>query len=206
MSIANYSDLLTAAANWSHRTDLTSRIPEFIVLAESKMNRRLRTMDMVSKDVAFSIASEYVAVPTSFGGVKTFYLNTSPKTDLEFMADEQITQTYPTSTGKPKKYCVQGSNFRFGPAPDGTYTATLVYYLKVPALTSTATTNWMITNHPDAYVYGVMAEMRVYAKDSEGAAGYFALMNQVIDEIRSGSNRDRAGGGALATRPDSPVY
>lgn len=76
MALDTYTDLLAAAANWSSRADLTSRIPEFIELAEAKINRRLREKDMVTKNAAFSITGEYVAVPASFGGVKTFYLNT----------------------------------------------------------------------------------------------------------------------------------
>ncbi len=201
MTIANYSDLNTAAANWMGRADLTSRIPEGIVLAEAKMNRRLRVKDMVTK-TTFSITGEYVAVPTSFGGVKTFYLNTNPTKIIQFMPDAQMTSEYAGQVGIPIKYNVQGSNFRFGPPPDATYSATLVYYLQVPALTNSATTNWMITNHPDAYLYGVLGEMCGFAKDVEGAKTWIAAMYGVIDEIKMASNRDSySGDGAVAMRP-----
>jgi len=38
MSIATYSELQTAVADWMHRTDLTAKIPDFITLAESRIN------------------------------------------------------------------------------------------------------------------------------------------------------------------------
>lgn len=202
MTIASYSDLNTAVANWTGRSDLTSRIPEGIVLAEAKMNRYLRVKSMVTKNASFSIDGEYVAVPTNFGGVKTFYLNTSDTAVLDFMPDELITNTWQGSTGQPEAYCVQGDNFRFGPVPDKTYTATLVYYLKVPALTASATTNWVILNHPDAYLYGVLAEMAVFAKDPQAAQGYWGLMYQALDQIKLASNRDSySGDAALFARP-----
>lgn len=204
MTIASYSDLNTAAANWSGRSDLTSRIPEFIALAEAKMNRRLREKDMVTKDAAFSISGEYVAVPTSFGGVKTFWITSiTPHQVLDFMPDRLMAQTFADgATDIPRNYNVQGSNFHFGPAPDATYTATLVYYLKVPALTGSATTNWMILNHPDCYLYGVLAELAGFAKDFEGAQQWVTAMYGVIDEIKKASNRDSySGDGSVAMRP-----
>lgn len=200
MTIASYSDLLTASANWSGRADLTARIPEFIVMAEAKMNRKLREKDMVTKDAAFSITGEYIAVPANFGGVKTFYLNTTPKQNLEYMADELQTGYFGSKSGKPRFYNVQGSNFRFGPAPDGTYASTLVYYLKVPALTVSAVTNWIILNHPDAYVYGVQAELAGFAKDWDAAAKWVEAMYSVIDEIKRASQRDTWGGNSMAVR------
>lgn len=205
MTIANYSDLNTAVANWTGRADLTSRIPEGIVLAEAKMNRYLRVKDMVTKNASFAIAAaaEYVSVPTNFGGVKTFYLNASPATVIDFMPDELMTAKWGSNTtGPPEAYNVQGSNFRFGPIPDAAYTATLVYWLLVPALTSGASTNWMITSHPDAYLYGVLAEMAVFAKDVQAAQGYWQLMYQALDQIKLQSNRDAyAGNGAVFARP-----
>lgn len=199
MALDTYTDLLAAAANWSSRADLTSRIPEFIELAEAKINRRLREKDMVTKNAAFSITGEYVAVPASFGGVKTFYLNTSPKQNLDFMADDLMTGLF-AGSGRPRHYNTQGSNFRFGPAPDATYSSTLVYYLKVPALTGGAPTNWLLTDHPDAYLYGVQAEECGFMKDFSGAAGWTDAMYRVIDEIKSASARDSWGGNAMAVR------
>src|SRR6185312_9001809 len=106
-------DLNTAIANWSGRADLTSRSPEGIVLAEAKMNRYIRTKDMVTKNASFSITGEYVAVPTNFGGVKAFYLNTSPTQNLDLATDDIITEQYGGLTDTPLVYSVQGSNYRF---------------------------------------------------------------------------------------------
>lgn len=200
MTIASYSDLTTAAANWGARSDLGSRIPEFITLAEAKMNRRLRIRMMVTTDGNFQVNAEYVPLPASFAGVQNWYLNTSPKQPMELEADALIIRDYGDGTsGIPKKYSIQGNLFHVGPTPDASYGSTLTYFLKVPALTSTNTINWMITNHPDAYVYGVQCEMAAYLKDWEASQAWLTAMNQVIDEIKSGSRTTLSA--PMAARP-----
>lgn len=205
MSITTYSELQTAAANWSGRSDLTSRIPEFISLAEAKMNRRLRVKNMVTVDPAFPITGEYVGVPANFGGVRTFYLNTNPIVHLDFMADALMATTFGNSgSGQPQKFNIQGSNFRFAPMPDATYSAHLAYYLKVPALGSSgsATTNWLLTDHPDAYVYATLSELAGFAKDWDSAEKWITMSYKILDDIQVASNRDRYSGDAvLVARP-----
>jgi hypothetical protein len=46
VSLTNYGELKTAVANWLKRGDLTSRIPEFIALAEDRINKKLRVRAM----------------------------------------------------------------------------------------------------------------------------------------------------------------
>jgi hypothetical protein len=190
LSITTQPELLTAVANWSGRSDLTSRIPEFVALAEAKMNRKLRTKDMETKNATFSITGEYVATPAGFGGVRSFYLNTNPKQNLQLMTSDLQTGLFGTTSGKPRFYDVIAGNFRFAPPPDSTYSATLIYWLTVPALTGSATTNWLLTSHPDAYLYGCLAELAGFAKDWDGAAKWVAAMYGVLQEVVDISNKD----------------
>jgi len=150
---------------------------------------------METTNGTFTISGEYVALPSNFGGVRTFYLNGLPRLDLEHRPNDQQAIDYPTDTGKPRFYNIHAANFRFAPAPDASYSAKLVYFLKIPALTSTASTNWLLTSHPDAYLYGVMAELQEYAGDVSGAGRYEARMYAVLDEIKTQGNRDRLGTG-----------
>jgi len=200
VAITNYTELQAAVANWLGRGDLTSRIIEAIALAEAKMNRKLRTLDMVTKNATFSITGEYVAVPTNFGGAKTFYLNTNPVRHLEPLSDEYLNTAF-NSSGAPLGYVVQGTNFRFGPVPSQTYSSTLVYWLKVPALTGGNPTNWLLTSHPDAYLALCCSAMCGLAREWDAAAGYRDEGYSILQEIVDQSKKDRIGDGSLMTRP-----
>jgi hypothetical protein len=207
MALATYADLVSAGANWTGRGDLTSRIPEFIVLAEAKMNRKLRTKDMETKNATFGIDAEYVSLPTGFGGVREFYLNTSPKRVLSVMPGDSQTSAFGTGNGIPAYYEVVGSTFRFGPVPTSTgnpvspaFTATLIYYLTIPALTGSNTTNWLMTSHPDAYLYGIMAETAGFLTDWEDQQAWEAKMYKVLDEVVGIANKDKWGGNSMTVR------
>ena len=59
-----------------------------------------------------------------------------------------------STSGRPNVYTILGDNFRFAPTPDTTYTATINYYKAIDALSDSATTNYILTNHPGIYLYG----------------------------------------------------
>jgi hypothetical protein len=202
MALDQYSDLLTAVANWSGRSDLTSRIPEFIELTEAKMNRKLRTKDMETKNTSFSITGEYVAQPTGFGGVVSWYLNTTPRRKLELLPPDLQTVYYGSTSGIPKFYAIEGSNFKFAPPPNATTSSTLTYYLQVPALTVGNTTNWLLTANPDAYLYGLNAEAAAFAQDFATAEGWLAKMYMVLEEIVAISREDKWGGNSMSVRTE----
>jgi hypothetical protein len=81
------------------------------------------------------------------------------------MDPQKMTELY-TSSGQPRFFCLAGTSFRFAPVPDATYSSTLTYYAKVPALSAVATTNWLLTRRPDIY----LAACRFYAYDYIGDA------------------------------------
>jgi hypothetical protein len=195
MSISTHEELLQAVIRWGGKAEFRERAGDAIPLAEAKINRKLRTMEMETSNGTFTISGEYVALPTNFAGVRTFYLNGLPRLDLEHRPNDQQAIDYPTDTGKPRFYNITDNQFRFAPVPNANYTATLIYFLKVPALTSSATTNWLLTSHPDAYFYGALSELYEYAGDMQKADRFAQRMYAVLEEIKTQSNRDRLGTG-----------
>lgn len=194
MAISTYDELLTAVTSWSNKPEFRDRAPDAIALAEAKINRGLRCREMETTLGTFTISGEYVALPPNFAGVRTFYLNGLPRLDLEHRPNDQQAIDYPTSTGKPRFYNIHASNFRFAPVPNGSYAATLVYFRTVPALTSSATSNWLLTSHPDAYLYGTLAELAAYDGD-ERAERWAGKFLGALDEIAAQGRRDRLGTG-----------
>lgn len=199
MALANYTDLKATVASYLARADLTSEIPDFILMAEAKMNRLLKAQSMETKSAAFSINAEYVNVPTDFIEARNFYItSTSPDRVLRYMTPDQMTEAYDAS-GECSYYSVVGGQFRFAPPPAAIYTATLIYYIKIPAMASNAT-NWLLTAHPDAYLYGSLLEAESRIQNDPRIPLWKAAFDEAVAQINKVSNNSRFGG-SMATRP-----
>lgn len=201
MAITTGATLATAVGNWLARADLSSRIPEFVQLAEAKMFRELRTPEMITKDAAFSITGEYVAVPTGFLEAKSFMLNTTPRRAILYMPDDNQVSSYSTGSSYPLYFNVTGGNFRFAPIPDATYTATLTYY-KAPATCSTGSTehNWILDSHPDLYLYGTLLEAAGYIQDDQAIARWAQGYSLALSQLKTQASRMRWGGNGMTVR------
>ncbi len=196
MSIASYSDLTIAVANWLDRDDLTARIPEFISIAESRLNRVVRAPDMLTKDDAFSITGQYVAQPTGFIEAKRIVVLTTPVRVLTFLTPEalSIARQGRTAAGCPTYFSVIGGNLEFLPSPDATYTASFLYYTR---LTPVATSwNWLATSHPDIYLYATLVAAEPYIQNDERLVVWKAQLDQFLAELGTLNDRKQVAGTA----------
>lgn len=202
MAISTYAELQTAVANWLDRSDLTDRIPEFITLAEAEFNRRLRTIDMLERDTAFTIDSITETLPEDFLGVKDFYFNDALTViKLQELSPDRMSHERQrwSSSAIPIYYAVIGGNFEFLPTPNDTYTGTLLYYKRIAALSNTNTTNWLLSAHPDLYLFGALREAEPYVHNDERVplwhSRYESAMNQLMQQDARASR-----GGSPTTR------
>ena len=203
MAITTLTELQTAIADRLARSDFTAaQQNECIAFTESRMQRQLRALDMEIREANLALTGEYVAVPADYLQVRDFYVNGATRTPLKYTSSDALTLHYSDgATGTPQFFTVLGGYFRFGPPPDGANTATLIYYAKFPPLTSTTTTNWILQQHPDAYLYGALMEAAIRTQNPTGAAGYGQLFSEALKSIQSSADRGRWTGPAMATRP-----
>jgi hypothetical protein len=197
VSLSTYTDLKTAVAAWISRSDLTTQIPDFIQLAEDDFNTRLRTVQQESR-ATLSITGEFVAVPADFLEVRSLRLDVSSPYALGFLPFDQGVAAY-SASGQPKFFCITGQEFRFAPIPDSTYSATLIYYAKVPPLASNPT-NWLLTRYPTLYLYGSILQAAAYIQDDPRVPGVKALYDEALERIKRGDAHARFGGNAMAMR------
>ena len=205
MAITTYAELQTAAANWLDRTDLTARIPEFIELAEANFNRVIRQPDMVTKNDSFSIASRYTTLPTDTLEIVRIVVDLTPVIVLEYLTPEEISERriVMTATGKPYYFTVIGGSsnqLEVVPSPDSTYTASIVYYTRIPALTDSATTNWLLDSHPDIYLFGTLVEAEPYLKNDERFPVWSGRLNKALGDLRLQGERELHSGSSLRMR------
>lgn len=201
MAITTYSELKTAIADWLNRSDLASAIPNFISLAEAQMSRQIRHRKMVTRATA-TMDTPYFAVPADWKETIRFQLNTNPITPLLYVTPEQLledSQVY-SSAGQPMFFTTIGQQFEVLPQPDGSYDAELLYYAKLPALSDAAPTNWLLTESPDIYLYGALAQSAPYLKEDERTGIWAGLYQKFVDDMMLADERARIGSSKLKAR------
>ena len=205
--ITNYAELQTAVGSWSKRTDLDALIPDFIRLSELRVNRNLRIRKMETRQQTATVAGQaYYGLPTNYVQMRSFKLNTSPLTDLDYLTPERMDTVWAGSQqGMPKAYTIVGDELRLGPTPDSAYTMEMLFWQKPASLTDSATTNFMLTENPDALLYGALIELCSYSENDKGVMKWTQLFNEAISAVQTGDDRDRASGGALQVRADQYV-
>lgn len=199
MALTTYSELQTAIANWLDRSDLSSRIPEFIALAEARFGRELRTREMETRSTASTTAGDRTyGLPAGYVQMRNIQLNTDPIQPLDYLSPEMMDRLWAGSkSGRPKAYTIIGDELHLGPAPDIVYTIEMVYYKRVTALSGSNTSNWMLTNNPDVYLYGALLEAEPYLHNDTRIAVWLSAYKEAINNIQDADGRDRFSGSAL---------
>jgi hypothetical protein len=201
MAIASYADLQTSIANFLARDDLTAQIPNFIQLAEARINRELETREQEKRVQATLVAGdEYIALPTDLREVREVKLNTSPLTVLSYASPTGLDTQYSSNgQGKPKGYSIVGKEMKVRPIPDSGYTMEIIYIGNVDTLSDVSTPTLFIRS-PDLYLYGALTEAYVYLLDEQRAAQYDEKFTRAINEVRMDEERSHYGTGPLQTK------
>ena len=203
MALATYSDLKSTIADYLNRADLTSVIPTFITLAEAKFNRELRLRDMLTRAEATS-NNEYVALPSDFLEAYILELNMeniAAQQPLAFVGPNEAKSLKANKIiNKMRYFTLIDGAFELLPAPTSNVDLLLTYYAKIPALSVTQTTNWLMTKSPDLYLYSSVLEATPYLKNDERLQIWAAARQQVMDAMNIESERSMRQTTQLAAR------
>jgi hypothetical protein len=101
----------------------------------------------------------------------------------------------PAQAGVPRIFTIEGSTVKIRPL-DGK-PLEFDYFQKVPALSDAAPANWLLSAHPDLYLFGSLVEAEMFGVNDERAPMWKARRDEIFDEIEKLSNKTR---GAGATR------
>lgn len=208
MALDTYGGLKTAIANFLGRSDLTSVIPDFVTLAHKQIVRELRGhLRAQTRSTAFSITGEYVAAPADFLELISLRVtSTTPDYALAFIDNDTGTNMYGGISGAPRFVTLVGATgsnteyFRFSPPPDATYTATIEYYASLSFFSSDGATNWILTDHPDVYLYGSLAQSSAYIQDDPRAAQWQNAFVGSLESLKRAGNKARWGASGMAVR------
>lgn len=199
MAITTYALLKTAIADWLNRQDLTSIIPTFISLAESDFQRSIRTRDMVQRSTA-TVNSQYTALPDDFLEQRYVQINDTVPYRLQYVTPQEMQDLRARAADvadKPKKYTIVGLDMEVQPTPDADYTAEIAYIQKIPALSDSNTSNWLLAAHPDLYLYSSLIHAAPYLRDDERVGLWQTAHDLIIGGIKEQEDRSRYQEGPL---------
>ena len=187
MAITDYTTLQASIASWLHRADLTAQIPDFICLAESKLSSDLDARPMETRAALTTVlGNAYVTLPTDMLEMRRLLLQTDPAIPLQYETPDQLSVMYGASTtGRPSVFTVIGGELQLAPIPDAVYALELTYQRRIPALSDSNTSNWLLTSFPNAYLYGAFCAAQPYLVNDARLAMFQALYKEAVNGINS---------------------
>jgi hypothetical protein len=200
MSIATYSELKTAVANYLARTDLTDQIPDFIRFAELRLRRELRIRQMLkSVTTATTGGDSTVELPSDFLEIRDFSVSTNPVQPLTYSSPAVFSRnTRSTESGKPLDYTILASEFQLAPVPDGTYTLKLLYFASPTFLGDTNSSNVFLANSPDALLYASLLEAEPYIMNDARINTWGTMYDRAISTITKSDESSQYSGVPLS--------
>ena len=195
--IADYASLQTAIATTLHRNDLTALIPVFIADAEERIYNDIRIQAMEAS-YSQAIASGVVAIPAGFLEWKFLYVDSAHK--LTRKSPEWIYTNYPSrvAEGTPVFFAREGGSLIFGPYPTDGLTVKGLYYKRLPALSDSNTTNWLIENAPDLLRYAALTEAAVHTRDADAHQLFDGKTVQLVKRVQRTDDREAFSGSVLS--------
>ena len=208
MALNSYSALKTSVANWLNRSDLTTEIEDFVVLAEKDFNSKLRIRKMIAQS-SVTINAETVALPTGFLQIRDFFITQGgTKHSLTYITPTQMDQIKGSSTSAmPEVYTILGDNFRFAPIPSSSFSGTLNFYKEFDPLSDSNTSNFILTSHPAIYLYGSLYHAANFLGGVEPRLiqQWQQMYATALERLERNDREDQFSGSPLQIRTDVTV-
>ena len=171
-------------------TEFSNEIDKVIDLAELRISRDVITPEFKRKVTsAFTANDPFLTMPTDLVTLEHLQvINSNVRTLLLLKSDEFITEYWPnrTSTGVPKYYTYfDTSTIYVAPTPSSNLSIELSYKRRLPALSSSNTSNWTSINAADALLYACLIEASVFNRNYNLQDRYTAMYQQAVKAINN---------------------
>src|SRR5262249_9082526 len=147
-------------------------VPDYIALAEAKLRRRIYNAreELVRATLTLPASTETVALPADCERPEDLVHSNQDHTPIRFcsLAELLDDRRRMIASGQPIFATVTGSQLMFTPFADSDYPCDFWYWSKLQSLASALSgVNWLLTAHPDTYLYGALVESAPYLRDDD---------------------------------------
>jgi len=182
---------------------ISNDIPDLIRLFESHADRVLKTRWQEAEAEILPVeGAKTAALPDDFRELRSIRTTSAdPEINMRYLAPDQVTAAASTpSSGK--YFTIEGLRLRLSdPAGAGTV-ITIGYMQGLTPLSGTVPTNWLLKNHPDAYLFGALTEAEMFLANDDRVAGWLKRRDMALSSIIASDAEARWGGGGIQMRPD----
>ena len=199
MAISTYSELQSSIADYLNRADLTSVIPTFIDLAEAQINRDVRHWQMENRATT-TFDGRYATRPSDWVMTQRMHLTTGTTTAMTLISQQAMAAKRMSSedaAGTPLYYCHSENQFELFPSPDQAFTVEVLYLQKIPALSDTNTSNWLLSYAPDIYLYASLIHSAPYLAEDGRTTVWATMYQAAVNRLNLESEESKTSGVGL---------
>lgn len=182
--ITDYNSLQAAILDEIANTGLAHKVGQWIRFAEDRHVREIKIRPMEERyDTPGGISTRYIPLPPDYESMRSLrlWVNGIPMTPQK-RSPEQVVALYRPGTGAPKYFAVH-ENLEFDVTPSSGIKAEILYYKRLPALSTSNPTNALLTKASDIYFYSSLVYAAPYIGDMEKGRTWDSFYVQLRDQL-----------------------
>jgi hypothetical protein len=136
-----------------------------------------------------SAQSGYATLPADYLAWRRLTWTGQTRIELGFVHPSYLQAAYPSKPADvPRIFTIEGSTLKIMPL--NSMPLEFDYYQQIPSLAANST-NWLMTAHPDLYLFGSIAEAEAFGVNDERMVIWKARRDEIFEEIIRLNNQTR---------------
>jgi len=209
IDLTTYDGLVNAVDSYLDRDDLITLIPAFIRLAEVDIQQstdlRMRLTESETTGLSMVASQDYITPPATMLEVRWIRADYSDRSgNLELVSAEMFNRIRQNDdSGKPRAFMHRGFNVALAPTPTAAHTYSIGGYYGITPLSDSNPTNYLLTNYPNAMLFGALMEAQPWIEDDNRFVLWEKRYGKAVAALNRLEKRARWGGGPIRTVPDT---
>lgn len=206
MPVTTYSELKTEIQNWLGDDDVADFTDSFIATCEANLRRNFRVDELLVRDTNLSIAADTreltlsSTLSSSYADMKYVRFRRPTGEEAIFFPPliqstfEELTEQAHETAWRPQYFHISNDVMEFERPTDQIYSADFFYYKKFTALSDSNTSNEILANYPDVYLWGSLTTAAPFIDNDERVQLWASFYNSALADIRKANSKKNATG------------
>jgi hypothetical protein len=194
MALSTYAELKASVASWLERSDMTTVIVDCVTLAEARLNRELGAVEVdgaltgVVDSRELDISALSIVEP-----IELWVADPGSEDEREVQMQSPSTMAYDDTSGPPQQWVMATSSALKLDRPCDQAYAFRFHYRQRFALSDSATTNWLLTNHPDIYLAACLMWGAGYQEAFPNGSVWKSILDEQVPAVAHTLAKQRKG-------------